>query len=421
MPLADEYRPPDLSGLLLSNEVRHAMVSWIDSWLSHSEVKKALILWGQQGIGKTSAAYALANYAGLPVIEMNASEQRNRESMKKIALMASEYRDLFDDHRKMPDKVILIDEADNIFESRNKSSGGDSGGLSELLDIIKKTKNPVVITMNDYYSFKSKNNARDIISRSLDIEMTPYRRKNEINYKIFASGAHRALRNIAEKEHIRITDLQIGSVVKSNEPDIRAMINDLYLYKSQENDYGENNRDTTKSIYYITSDTFRKTDYNAILSSLYKMDEDTDFYMKWIDENIPYEYTDPKDMMDVYDIISKADIYYGNRFKDFSLAGYAMEATGGISLVAKNQNSHYVKYNFPSYIKKLGMRKKNAEIFNAMNFAGRMAAISHTSVGMISRNMWFYHIIRQKDKKLYSFISAILELSEKKISGINKN
>ena len=97
MPFADDYRPTDLNMLLVSSEARHSMVSWLDSWLNHTETKNSLILWGQQGIGKTSAAYALASYANLPVVEMNASEQRNKESMKKIALMASQYRNLFGD------------------------------------------------------------------------------------------------------------------------------------------------------------------------------------------------------------------------------------------------------------------------------------------------------------------------------------
>ncbi len=413
MSFADDYRPSDMDNLLLSSEARHSMISWIESWMNHTEVKNSLILWGQQGIGKTSAAYALANYAGLPVVEMNASEQRNRESMKKIALMASQYRNLLMEGNRMPDKLILIDEADNIFESRSKSSGGDTGGMSELLEIIKNTKNPVIITMNDYYSFKSKNNAREIVSRSLDIEMTPYKRKNEVNYKLFISGAHKALKNIALKENIQINDLQIDGIIKSNEPDIRAMINDLYLYKSQEKDYGNNSRDTTESIYYLTSGTFRGNNYNTILSSLYKMDEDIDFYMKWIDENIPYEYTGSEDMMNTYDLISIADVYYGNRFKNFSLAGYGMEITGGVSLMAKNKNNHYVKYNFPSYIKKMAMRKKNFELYSAINFAGRMGAILHTSPSTISKNMWFYHIIKQKDKKLYSFLSILLGISEK--------
>jgi replication factor C large subunit len=410
MSFADDYRPSDINALILSVEARHAMVSWIDSWVNHSETKKALILWGQQGIGKTSTAYALARYAGLSIIEMNASEQRNRENMKKIALMASEYRDLFDENTRTPDKLILIDEADNIFESRNKSTGGDTGGISELLDIIKNTKNPVVITMNDYYSFKAKNNAKEIISRSLDIEMTPYRRKNEVNYKSFRRSVEQVLRKIAGNERIAITDIQIDDIIKLNEPDIRAMINDLYLYRVHETDYGDNSRDTSESIYYLTSDTFRTSDYNALLRSLSMMDEDTDFYMKWINENISYEYSDTEDLMDAYDLLSHADICYGNRFKDFALDNYAKETTAGISLIVKSRNNHYIKYNFPSYIKKLGLRKRNSEIFNNMFFAGRIASMSHTSIATVSRDMWFYNIIKKKDKKLYSFISEIIEI-----------
>ncbi len=409
MSFADDYRPGDINALILSNEAKEAMVAWINSWVNHSETKKALILWGQQGIGKTSTAYALANYAGLNIIEMNASEQRNRENMKKIALMASEYRDLFDIDAKIPDKLILIDEADNIFESRNKSTGGDAGGVSELLDIIKNTKNPVVITMNDYYAFKGKNNAKEIISRSLEIEMTPYRRKNEVNYKNFKHSVEQVLRKIAGNEKISITDIQIGSIIKSNEPDIRAMINDLYLYKVHENDYGNNSRDSSESIYYLTSDTFRTPDYNLLLNSLSRMDEDTDFYMKWINENIPYEYSDTEDLMNAYDLLSRADIYYGNRFRDFSLDNYAKETVAGVSLTVKSKNSHYVKYNFPSYIKKLGVRKRNNEISNNIFFAARMASISHTSISTVSRNMWFYNIIKKKDKQLYSFITSILD------------
>ena len=41
----------------------------------------------------------------------------------------------------------------------------------------------------------------------------------------------------------------------------------------------------------------------------------TDFYMKWIDENIPYEYTEPEDINNTYNILSLADVYYGNRNK----------------------------------------------------------------------------------------------------------
>ena len=46
----------------------------------------------------------------------------------------------------------------------------------------------------------------------------------------------------------------------------------------------------------------------TIMHSLSRMDEDTDFYMKWINENIAYEYSDTEDLMNAYDLLSTADV-----------------------------------------------------------------------------------------------------------------
>jgi len=417
MSLPDEYRPDNIDDLIINDETRNILKSWINSWLNHEETKKSLILWGNQGTGKTSTAYALAKYADLSIIEMNASEQRNKENMKRIALMASEYHDLF--NNKSPDKLILIDEADNIFESKSLSKGGDSGGLSELLDIIKKTQNPVIITMNDYYDFRGKNSAREIISLSIVIDMMPYKRKNETNYKLFYNKVFNRLKFISNNENININSNEINEIIKKDEPDIRSMINDLYLYKTKNNDYNDNSRDVSKSIYYIVSDTFRNN-YNSVLNSLYNMDDDPDFYMKWIDENIPYEYNDYEDMMNSYDILSKADVYYGKRLNDYAMVNYALEISSGVSLVIKNKNNHYVKYEFPEYIKKLSARKNNKERYNLRNFMIKLSVISHTSVSEILNEMWFYYILKTKAKKDFNYISLVLNLSDDEKNTIKK-
>lgn len=417
MSLPDEYRPDNIDDLIINDETRNILKSWINSWLNHEETKKSLILWGNQGTGKTSTAYALAKYANLSIIEMNASEQRNKENMKRIALMASEYHDLF--NNKSPDKLILIDEADNIFESKSLSKGGDSGGLSELLDIIKKTQNPVIITMNDYYNFRGKNSAKEIISLSIVIDMMPYKRKNETNYKLFYNKVFNRLKFISNNENININSNEINEIIKTDEPDIRSMINDLYLYKTKNNDYNNNSRDVSKSIYYIVSDTFRNN-YNSVLNSLYNMDDDPDFYMKWIDENIPYEYNDYEDMMNSYDILSKADVYYGKRLNDYAMVNYALEISSGVSLVIKNKNNHYVKYEFPEYIKKLSARKNNKERYNLRNFMIKLSVISHTSVSEILNEMWFYYILKTKAKKDFNYISLVLNLSDDEKNTIKK-
>ncbi len=419
MALPDKYRPSNINDLLLNESSRSVIIQWLKSWMEHRETKKALILYGQQGIGKTSTAYAIANSAELPVIEMNASEQRNRESMKKIGLMASAYHDLFSTG-KTPDKVILIDEADNIFESRNISKGGDTGGMSELLDIIKHTSNPVIVTMNDFYDFKSKNYAGEIIALSLVLDLSPYKRKNETAYRSFVAGAHNILKRIADAENIAINSNKITEIIKNNEPDMRAMINDLYLYKIRENDSENSGRDSSKSIYYITNDTFRKGNYDEILKSLYKMDEDPGFYMNWIDENIPYEYTDLQDLEKAYDLISIADVYYGKRIRDYAMLNYAMEITGGISFNVPGHNSHYVKYSFPVYIKNLSSRKKNNSKSSSRAFMSKLSVISHTSIMNISRDIWFYKKLISGDKETYKLLVKILNLTDNEISGIKK-
>ncbi len=418
MSLPDDYRPDNIDDLIINDETKDALKSWINSWLNHEETKKAIILWGNQGTGKTSTAYALAKFGNLPIIEMNASEQRNKENMKRIALMASEYHDLFSS--KEPDKLILIDEADNIFESRNPSKGGDSGGLSELLDVIKKTKNPVVITMNDFYAFRGKNNAKEIIFLSIVIDMTPYKRKNEVNYKSFFHKAFDRLKFISDEENINISGTELNEIIKNDEPDIRSMINDLYLYKTKNNGITENSRDVSKSIYYMVSDTFRNNNYDYVLNSLHSMDDDPNFYMKWLDENIPYEYSDPEDMMRSYDVLSKADIYYGKRLNDYSLVNYALEISSGVSLVIKNKNEHYVKYTFPEYVKKLSARKNNRDRYNLRNFMTKLSVISHTSLSEILNGMWFYYILKTKSKKDFNYISTALDLSDEEKNAIKK-
>ena len=41
--------------------------------------------------------------------------------------------------------IIIVDEADNINDSRSKSGSSDTGGMNELLNVIKNTRNPIIL------------------------------------------------------------------------------------------------------------------------------------------------------------------------------------------------------------------------------------------------------------------------------------
>ena len=99
--------------------------------------KKAAVLHGAAGTGKTSLAYATAAEMSAEIIELNASDLRNKDQIARIIRPASEQRPLF-----KKTKIILIDEIDGI-------STRDRGGLSELLGIIEKSAFPIILTAND--------------------------------------------------------------------------------------------------------------------------------------------------------------------------------------------------------------------------------------------------------------------------------
>ena len=165
----DFYRPTSLDDTLMANDIRIKIKGWVESWQRGEVTKNALILWGDPGLGKTTTAFAIANEFGVHVIEMNASDLRDRQSIKNIAGLASIYMDLFSIEKKGFSKVILMDEADNINDSRSKNGSSDTGGMNELLNVIKNTRNPIILTMNDYYGFRRKSGGSDIINNSLSL------------------------------------------------------------------------------------------------------------------------------------------------------------------------------------------------------------------------------------------------------------
>jgi len=104
--------------------------------------KKALLLHGPAGTGKTSLAYALAKEKNLEILELNASDLRNKEKLGSILRPASQQQSLFGNQGK----IILVDEVDGITVDR--------GGLPELIALIEKTSFPIIITANNIWQQK---------------------------------------------------------------------------------------------------------------------------------------------------------------------------------------------------------------------------------------------------------------------------
>ena len=104
--------------------------------------RKAILLGGGPGIGKTTLVHVLKNETNSEIFELNASDLRNKKSMNERLKPVLEQTSLF--NKK---KLILVDEVDGI-------SAVDRGGLSELIQLIEDSNYPIICTANDPWSSK---------------------------------------------------------------------------------------------------------------------------------------------------------------------------------------------------------------------------------------------------------------------------
>lgn len=424
--IIEKYRPKTTSDLIVSQRILQEIRNWINLWKEGTPVKKALILYGPPGSGKTTTATVLANEAGVPLIEMNASDERNADAMKRIALMASQYGDLMNlggDGDTSFQKIILIDEADNIFEGRSRTTGGDSGGITELAKIINRTHNPIILTMNDYYAFRRKSAARDIINNSVVLEYKQYRRRGDTDYKMFRTRLSQRIREIAVGEGLKYSQDVVERIMEKNSDDIRGTINDsisAFSFIDEPETLAElTYRDVQTNIYNTIHTTFKDHRYEKTLSELMGKDFTTEDYLMWIDKNLPAEAPDLKDLSEAYDLLSLSDRFIGRviRKQHYAFKGFAEEIAAGVYTRLENQNSSYVKYEFPSYIMKMSRMRETREARKSL--VAKFSKFTHSGKSRTNENLWFYARLI-KNKKNLEELSEKLALSDKEINVLKK-
>ena len=115
----EKYRPAHLDDVIGNKEAKEKLLKWAREWQVGSPSKKAVILYGKPGVGKTSAAHALARDFGWEIVELNASDDRNRDVIRRVALTGAVSEILGAPEDAMGRKVrrlIILDEADNLYE-----------------------------------------------------------------------------------------------------------------------------------------------------------------------------------------------------------------------------------------------------------------------------------------------------------------
>lgn len=344
----EKYRPSTLDKVVGNRSAVADLRKWAEAW-EEDRGKRAVILVGAPGIGKTSAALALANDFGWGVVEMNASDTRNAESIRKVALLGAlgetftnegEYVTSKEGKRKL----IVLDEADNLFGRE------DAGGIGAITETIRSTKQPIVLIVNDYYALTRRSTA--IKSLCKTIRFDPLK----------PSELKTALREIAKMEGFKIDEDALDHIAERVNGDMRAAVNDLQSLAEGKKEVTHDDvvalgyRDARKTIFESVKDILRSGSCRKSRESCMALDESPETLILWIDENLPLEYREPDDLSAGFDALSRADVYLGRvrRKRYYGLWSYASDLmTCGASVARKGSAYGQRSYRFPLWLAKM--------------------------------------------------------------------
>lgn len=324
------YRPEKLEEIAGQPKALKELVSWFNTW---PEQKKAVILYGRAGVGKTSAVLALKKEFNADLIELNASDQRNKDVIERIVGNAATSSTL--DGSK---KIILLDEADNVYGREDK---GGNQALSKIIDI---TRNPIILIANEYWEIPQgiRNKAKMIEFRTL-----------------LPASILKVIKKVAEKEQLFIPNEVLQKIAKDANGDLRAALNDLESLTGEEY---TNPRDTQQSIFQGLSSVFRSHSVD-VRKEFWNIDMQPRDALLWIGENMPLVYS-PPDAAKAYYYLSRADVFLGRvmRRQYYKLWAYAMDLmTSGVS-VARSDKYHFHRFQRPSYFAALARSRKDRDM-----------------------------------------------------------
>ena len=350
MPWTSEYRPTSLDTIVGNEKQIQKIKDWANNWTPD---KKPLILYGPPGLGKTTAAHALASDKNWEIMEMNASDKRTGSIINKIAGESSKTASLTGQKRKL----IILDEADNLH------GNSDRGGKGAITKTIKKSKQPIILIANDYYDLTRglRNATEGIEFKAIDVQQIA-----------------QTLRDILENKNIEYDIYSLKRIAKNSQGDLRAAINDLQknaVGKSELRISGVNvtERDKDTAIFPFLDFIFKEGDVEDSQEEARKLDMTPEEIFRWLNQNI-YSVYSGEELTKGLDNLSKSDIWLSRTRKtqNYKYWRYANdELTAGVSSARKGKSSGWTRWQPPKWNKKKGLSEE---------FLQRVATKSHCSI-----------------------------------------
>ncbi len=337
IPWVVKYRPKRVDEVVGQDEAKRTLREWLGRWVKGViPEKRAALLYGPPGVGKTSLVEALAREFDFDILELNASDYRRKADIKRTVEVAATKKPLL-----KKGLIILMDEVDGI------DPKADEGGLEELLEVIKITSNPIIFTANDPW----KEQLRPLRDLCLMIEFK----------ELSERDIRGLLRRICDSEKIYCDDEALKYIAEKSMGDARAAINDLQAVAEG---YGRvtldivraivKGRDKTLNIWKTLNSIFYAKQAWMAKKAVTQSEEDYETLITWLSDSIPKKYEDPLDLYRAYEALARATVQL-SRCKttgEWSLLSYVFDLMGpGVAFARVSGGLSKEKYGFPEKIR----------------------------------------------------------------------
>ncbi|MFY4815339.1 replication factor C large subunit [Haloarcula sp. AONF1] len=400
----EKYRPSTLSEVRGNDKARDAFAEWARSWDDHRE---AVVLHGSPGVGKTSAAHALANDMGWETVELNASDQRTADVIERFAGRAARNATLGGSAAgggaaggdTASRQLVILDEADNIHGNY------DRGGASAITKLVKESGQPIVLIANDFYDM-----SRGLRNATQEIEFRD----------VSARSIVPVLRDVCRKEGIEFESDALQRIAEGNRGDLRGAINDLQAATQGRDsitveDVVTGDRDKALGLFPFLDAVLKEESAEEALQSAYAVDETPDDLARWIENNLLDVY-EPAEAVRAYDFLANADVWLGRvrATQNYSYWRYATDnAAAGVAAARDGEKGGWTRYGRPQFW--------SSSDATADEVVGKIAAASGCSVATARREVLpFLQAVTHhcKPRELTVAMAAAYDLDEEGVAFV---
>lgn len=387
-----KYKPQKFDDIIGQNEAIEKTKNYLKNFPPRTK-KRAILLGGSPGIGKTTLIEVLAKETNSEIFEMNASDLRNKASMQEALKPVLEQVSLFNSN-----KIILIDEADGL------SGTKDRGGIITLTTLIENSPYPILCTANDVWGKK----------------LSALRKKCEVIElnEISPSQVKQVLKSILEKENKETTLGTLNKISINSKGDLRSAINDLEAVSALDNpeEFDIDTRNHKITIFEAMREIFQEK-VTLEMTYLYdKVNIDMDEIMLWLEENIPKAYSGTE-LVKAYQSLANADLFKGRIYKQqywrFLVYKNIFTSYGISAAKGDTQKTGFYKYTKPNRILKIWLN--NVKHAKRKTIAEKYSKATHVGTKRILKEWREIKAILKNET-----VQTQLKLEADEIAYINK-